>query len=81
MLRILGHDITAATGVLVALLLIFGSQFTLFAMWFDMESNKDHQVGRVPEPLQVMSRRGLQPCCNPGRARMSLLVSIRGRIR
>jgi hypothetical protein len=26
---------------LVALLLIFGSQFTLFAMWFDMESNKD----------------------------------------
>ena len=27
--------------VLVALLLIFGSQFTLFAMWFDMESNKD----------------------------------------
>jgi hypothetical protein len=22
-------------------LLIFGSQFTLFAMWFDMESNKD----------------------------------------
>src|SRR3954464_1105538 len=40
-LRILGHDITAATGILVALLLIFGSQFTLFAMWFDMESNKD----------------------------------------
>ena len=40
-LRILGHPITAATGVLVALLLIFGSQFTLFAMWFDMESNKD----------------------------------------
>jgi glycosyltransferase involved in cell wall biosynthesis len=40
-LRALGHDITAATGVLVALLLIFGSQFTLFAMWFDMESNKD----------------------------------------
>ena len=34
-------SITAATGVLVALLLIFGSQFTLFAMWFDMESNKD----------------------------------------
>ena len=25
----------------IALLLIFGSQFTLFAMWFDMESNKD----------------------------------------
>jgi glycosyltransferase involved in cell wall biosynthesis len=40
-LRALGHGITAATGVLVALLLIFGSQFTLFAMWFDMESNKD----------------------------------------
>src|ERR687884_704965 len=40
-LRILGNRITAATVVLVALLLIFGSQFTLFAMWFDMESNKD----------------------------------------
>ena len=40
-LRALGNQITAATVVLVAFLLIFGSQFTLFAMWFDMESNKD----------------------------------------
>jgi hypothetical protein len=40
-LRIQGNAITAATIVLVALLLIFGSQFSLFAMWFDMESNKD----------------------------------------
>ncbi len=40
-LRILGNDITTPTIVLVALLLISGSQFTLFAMWFDMESNKD----------------------------------------
>jgi glycosyltransferase involved in cell wall biosynthesis len=40
-LRALGNEITAATIVLVALLLIFGVQFTLFAMWFDMESNKD----------------------------------------
>ncbi len=40
-LRILGNGIPAATVVLVALLLISGSQFTLFAMWFDMESNKD----------------------------------------
>ena len=40
-LRIGGHAIPAATIVLVALLLISGSQFTLFAMWFDMESNKD----------------------------------------
>ena len=40
-LRILGNDITPATIVLVALLLISGSQFTLFAMWFDMESNRD----------------------------------------
>ena len=39
--RIGGHGIPAATIVLVALLLISGSQFTLFAMWFDMESNKD----------------------------------------
>jgi glycosyltransferase involved in cell wall biosynthesis len=40
-LRILGHGIPTATIVLVALLLTAGSQFTLFAMWFDMESNKD----------------------------------------
>src|SRR5258708_2170366 len=40
-LRIMGNQITAATVVLVALLLIFGSQFSLFAMLFDMESNKD----------------------------------------
>jgi glycosyltransferase involved in cell wall biosynthesis len=40
-LRIMGNSITPATIVLVALLLISGSQFTLFAMWFDMESNKD----------------------------------------
>jgi glycosyltransferase involved in cell wall biosynthesis len=40
-LRIGGNPITAATVVLVALLLIFGLQFSLFAMWFDMESNRD----------------------------------------
>ena len=40
-LRIEGNAVSAGTVVLVALLLIFGSQFTLFAMWFDMESNKD----------------------------------------
>jgi glycosyltransferase involved in cell wall biosynthesis len=40
-LRIMGNGIPTATIVLVALLLIAGSQFTLFAMWFDMESNKD----------------------------------------
>ena len=40
-LRVMGNSITPATIVLVALLLISGSQFTLFAMWFDMESNKD----------------------------------------
>jgi glycosyltransferase involved in cell wall biosynthesis len=40
-LRILGNGIPAATVVLVAILLVAGSQFTLFAMWFDMESNKD----------------------------------------
>ncbi len=40
-LRVLGNAITTPTIVLVALLLISGSQFTLFGMWFDMESNKD----------------------------------------
>ena len=40
-LRFFGNEITTPTIVLVALLLISGSQFMLFAMWFDMESNKD----------------------------------------
>jgi glycosyltransferase involved in cell wall biosynthesis len=40
-LRAMGNDVSVGTVVLVALLLIAGSQFTLFAMWFDMESNKD----------------------------------------
>jgi glycosyltransferase involved in cell wall biosynthesis len=40
-LRALGNVIPTATSVLIALLLIFGVQFGLFAMWFDMESNKD----------------------------------------
>ncbi len=40
-LRALGNAIPAATIVLVALLLVFGSQLVLFAMWLDMERNKD----------------------------------------
>ena len=39
-LRIFGdREITTPTIVLVALLLISGSQFMLFAMWFDMDTN------------------------------------------
>jgi glycosyltransferase involved in cell wall biosynthesis len=40
-LRILGNEITTPTIVLVAVLLIAGIQLTLFAMWFDMEANKE----------------------------------------
>jgi glycosyltransferase involved in cell wall biosynthesis len=40
-LRILGNELTVATVVLVALFLIAGLLFTLFAMLFDMESNKE----------------------------------------
>jgi hypothetical protein len=40
-LRLAGNGITVATIVLVALLVISGTQLLLFAMWFDMESNKD----------------------------------------
>ncbi len=40
-LRLLGNPITSATIVLVALLVISGLQLLLFAMWFDMESNKE----------------------------------------
>ena len=39
--RIAGYEVSVGTVVLIALLLISGSQFTLFAMWFDMEANKD----------------------------------------
>jgi glycosyltransferase involved in cell wall biosynthesis len=39
--RIAGYSIPVATVVLVAVLVLAGLQFTLFAMWFDMESNKD----------------------------------------
>jgi glycosyltransferase involved in cell wall biosynthesis len=40
-LRFAGNEITSATIVLVALLVVSGLQLLLFAMWFDMESNKD----------------------------------------
>ena len=40
-LRIAGNVLPAATIVLVALLVISGLQLLLFAMWFDMESNRD----------------------------------------
>jgi glycosyltransferase involved in cell wall biosynthesis len=40
-LRFAGNPIPAATIVLVALFVISGLQLLLFAMWFDMESNKD----------------------------------------
>jgi hypothetical protein len=40
-LRIAGNQLPAATIVLVALLVISGLQLLLFAMWFDMESNRE----------------------------------------
>ena len=40
-LRIAGNELTVATVVLIALLLIAGLLFTLFAMLFDMESNRE----------------------------------------
>jgi glycosyltransferase involved in cell wall biosynthesis len=39
--RFADHAITTPTIVLIALLLISGTQFTLFGMWFDQEANKD----------------------------------------
>ena len=44
-LRVLGNPIPVATIVLVALLVVSGLQLLLFAMWFDMESNKGLTVG------------------------------------
>ena len=39
--RFAGFEITTPTIVLIALMLISGTQFTLFGMWFDQEANKD----------------------------------------
>jgi glycosyltransferase involved in cell wall biosynthesis len=39
--RLAGNAVSVGTVVLIALLFVSGVQFTLFAMWFDMESNKD----------------------------------------
>ena len=36
-----GNKPNAGTAVLVALMMTFSVLFTLFAMWFDMETNKD----------------------------------------
>src|SRR5260370_1385423 len=35
------NDFLVHLNLLIARLMICGSQFTLFAMWFDMETNKD----------------------------------------
>jgi glycosyltransferase involved in cell wall biosynthesis len=40
-IRLLGYRVTAGTIGLVVTLLTFGLMFSLFAMWFDMETNKD----------------------------------------
>ena len=39
--RVQNHPLSIATTVLSALLLISGIQFSFFAMWFDMDYNKD----------------------------------------
>ena len=41
-----GNDITTPTIVLVALLLVSGTQFTLFAMWFDQEAPRSSKASR-----------------------------------
>ena len=48
--RIAGYSIPIATVVLVALLVISGLQFTLFAMWFDMESQQRPEVAQLASP-------------------------------
>ena len=60
-LRILEQPVPPATVVLVALLLLFGSQFTLFAMWFDLERKQGVALTRrtiraSPEASQLRSR-------------------------
>jgi glycosyltransferase involved in cell wall biosynthesis len=55
-LRLSGNPIPVATIVLVALLVVSGLQLLLFAMWFDMESNKaltTSQPARLELPVGV----------------------------
>jgi glycosyltransferase involved in cell wall biosynthesis len=54
-LRLAGNPIPFATIVLVALFVISGLQLLLFAMWFDMESNRPLNVPAAarPRPLEV----------------------------
>jgi glycosyltransferase involved in cell wall biosynthesis len=53
-LRLAGNPVPVATIVLVALLVISGLQLLLFAMWFDMESNKGLSVAApVGRPLEI----------------------------
>ncbi|MGH3057681.1 MAG: glycosyltransferase family 2 protein [Gaiellaceae bacterium] len=54
-LRFLGHPIPVATIVLVALLVVSGLQLLLFAMWFDMESNRGLSQGGLTagRPLEI----------------------------
>jgi len=48
-----GSPPNAGTAILVALTLTFGVLFTLFAMWFDMETNKDLRLSRRRRPAEA----------------------------
>lgn len=64
-MRLLGTGVSVGTVVLVALLLVSGTQFTLFAMWFDLEQGRElkpsgnrhrHRathISRVPSETRV----------------------------
>ena len=76
-LRLMGNAITTPTIVLVALLLISGSQFMLFAMWFDMESNKD-LGGRGRRRTDRGSDAALRPrCCLRRRRAATAAAALR----
>ena len=74
-LRIMGNNITPATVVLVALLLIAGSQFTLFGVRFE------HGVEQGPaaNPAELGARADPPRCRPPShrRGRVSRLPSLR----
>ncbi|MGH3022106.1 MAG: hypothetical protein ACRDNI_00485, partial [Gaiellaceae bacterium] len=50
-----GNPVPVATVVLVALLVVSGLQLLLFAMWFDMESNRGLSHGGLQQgrPLEL----------------------------
>ena len=66
-LRLMGNPIPVATIVLVALLVVSGLQLLLFAMWFDMESNRALTGVRTPPASSCLPASASSSCTRAAR--------------